>query len=82
MANKRTGIWHTYFEDGTLRGEIEYADDHGRFTEYYHDGKVFAEGPRAGSRNVGHWRFFADDGTLQSEGEYNNGSKSGTWTNY
>ena len=33
------------------------ADDHGRFTEYYHDGKVFAEGPRAGSRNIGHWRF-------------------------
>lgn len=79
LDNKRTGLWKTFFEDGAVRGEIEYADDHGRYTEYYHSGKVLAEGPRSGPRNVGHWRFFAEDGTLESEGEYVNGKKNGEW---
>jgi antitoxin component YwqK of YwqJK toxin-antitoxin module len=78
-ANKRTGPWKTFFEDGTLRGEIEYADDHGRYTEYFHSGKVLAEGPKSGARNVGHWRYFAEDGTLESEGEYVSGKRSGDW---
>src|SRR5882762_1964221 len=62
IQNKRSGPWKTFFEDGTLRGEIEYADDHGRFTEFYHSGKVLAEGPKSGVRSVGHWRYFAEDG--------------------
>ncbi len=82
LENKRTGLWTTFFEDGSKRGETEYEDDNGRHTEYYHDGKVQAEGPRAGSRNVGRWRFYADDGTLQSEGEYTNGKRSGEWKMY
>jgi len=82
LNNMRTGLWHTYFEDGTKRGEIEYSEDHGRFTEYYHSGKVFAEGPRVGLRNVGHWRFYDERGVLQSEGEYVNGKKHGEWKNY
>ncbi len=80
--NLRTGLWTTYFEDGTRKGEIEYAEDHGRYTEYYHSGKVLAEGPRAGPRSVGHWRYFAEDGTLQSEGDFENGKKSGRWLYY
>jgi antitoxin component YwqK of YwqJK toxin-antitoxin module len=79
LDNKRSGLWKTYFEDGVVRGEIEYADDHGRYTEYYHSGKVLSEGPRSGPRSVGHWRFFAEDGTLESEGEYVNGKKNGLW---
>ncbi len=82
LENKRTGFWITYFEDGSKRGETEYEDDNGRHTEYYHDGKVQAEGPRSGSRNVGRWRFFAADGTLQNEGEYTNGKRSGEWKMY
>ncbi len=82
VANKRAGLWTTYFEDETKRGEIEYADDHGRYTEYYHSGKIFAEGPRAGSKNVGHWRYYAEDGTLQSEGDYANGRRNGEWKHY
>lgn len=79
INNKRSGLWKTFFEDGARRGEIEYADDHGRFTEYYRSGKVLAEGPRVGVKNVGHWRFFAEDGTLESEGDYLNGRKNGPW---
>lgn len=82
VHNKRSGLWKTFFEDGTKRGEIEYADDHGRFTEYYHSGNVFAEGPRSGNRNVGHWRYYDEGGTLLSEGEYVNGKKQGEWKNY
>lgn len=80
--NKRTGLWTTYFEDGVTRGEIDYVDDFGTYTEYFHSGKVYSEGPRAGIRNVGHWRVFAEDGSLQSEGEYLNGKKNGEWLNY
>lgn len=79
VNNKRNGLWTAYFEDGTKKGEINYTNDFGRFTEYNHAGKVIAEGPRQGTRNVGLWRFFADDGTVQSEGNYDNGSKNGSW---
>lgn len=82
VANKRSGLWNTYFEDGTRKGEIEYIDDHGRYTEYFHNGKVYAEGPRSGARNVGQWRYFAEDGSLQLEGEFVNGKKNGEWKHY
>lgn len=79
-GNKREGVWETFFEDGVLRGEIEYTNDHGRYTEYYHSGKVMAEGPKAGIRNVGLWRYYAEaDGSLQSEGEFVDGRKNGAW---
>lgn len=78
-ANKRTGLWKTFFEDGVKRGEIEYSNDMGRYTEFYHSGKVLAEGPKSGARNVGRWRTYAEDGTLESEGEYSGGRKNGAW---
>src|SRR5260221_7034422 len=58
VMDKRNGLWNTFFEDGTKRGEIEYVDDFGRYTEFYHSGKVMAEGPKAGPKYVGHWRTF------------------------
>lgn len=82
VLDKRSGLWRTHFQDGVLRGEIEYADDHGRYTEYYHSGKVLAEGPKAGVRNVGHWRYFTEDGTLESEGEFLEGKRNGLWKHY
>ncbi len=82
LDNKRSGLWITHFEDGVKRGEIEYAEDHGRYTEYYHSGNVFADGPRSGTRNVGHWRYYDEKGVLQSEGDYVNGKKQGEWKNY
>jgi antitoxin component YwqK of YwqJK toxin-antitoxin module len=80
--NKRVGLWKLYFEDGVLKGECDYADDNGTYTEYYHSGKVLSEGPKAGTKNVGRWRFFAEDATIQSEGEYDNGKRHGEWVNY
>jgi antitoxin component YwqK of YwqJK toxin-antitoxin module len=83
VTNKREGIWKSYFEDGALRGEIEYKDDHGRHTEYYHSGKVLAEGPKSGTKNVGRWRYYVEeDGTLQSEGDFSDGKKNGEWKFY
>jgi antitoxin component YwqK of YwqJK toxin-antitoxin module len=81
-ANKRTGVWTAFFEDGVKKAEIDYKDDFGKYTEYHHSGKIMAEGPKSGVRNVGHWRTYAEDGTLESEGEYSNGSKNGDWTYY
>ena len=82
VMNQRQGHWKTHFEDGTLKGEIDYTDDHGRYIEYYQSGKIRAEGPKAGSKSVGFWRYFAEDGTLQSDGEFKDGKKTGVWTNY
>ncbi|MGC3946109.1 MAG: toxin-antitoxin system YwqK family antitoxin [Chryseolinea sp.] len=82
VKNQRQGHWKTNFEDGTLKGEIDYTDDHGRYIEYFQSGKVRSEGPKSGARSVGLWRYFSEDGTLQSEGEYKEGRKSGIWTNY
>jgi len=82
VSDKRSGLWRTYFQDGVLRGEIEYADDHGRYTEYYHSGKVLAEGPKAGVKQVGHWRYFSENGILESEGEFTDGKRNGIWKHY
>lgn len=79
QENKRTGLWKMFFEDGVRKGEIEYIDDHGRYMEYDHDGKLIAEGPRSGTRNVGLWKFYAPSGALEGEGSYENGKKEGTW---
>ena len=80
--NKRTGLWKTFYEDGDLRGQIEYVDDHGRYTEFDHAGKVIAEGPKSGVRQVGHWRFYDGNGALQREGDYENNKKNGLWKTY
>jgi antitoxin component YwqK of YwqJK toxin-antitoxin module len=82
VNNKRKGLWLSYFEDGVKKGEIDYSDDFGTFTEYYHSGKVLGTGPKSGIKNVGHWRFFAEDGTLMAEGEYAAGKRNGEWINY
>lgn len=80
--NKRTGLWLNYFEDGVKKGEITYNDDYGRFTEYYHSGKVLAEGPKMGTKQVGHWRYFSESGVIQSEGNFENNKRHGLWTMY
>ncbi len=80
--DKRVGFWKAWFEDGARRGEIDYDNDFGTYTEYYHSGKIAGVGPKAGARRVGHWRMYAEDGTLAAEGDYLNGKKHGVWTTY
>lgn len=82
--NRRNGNWKTFYEDGvTLKGEIMYSDDFGRYLEYDQAGKVLSEGPKMGARQVGHWRFYSsEDGTLQSEGDFENSKRNGDWINY
>lgn len=82
INNKRTGYWKTFFEDGKIKGNITYADDFGRYTEFYHDGKVQSEGPKMGAVPVGHWRIFNEDALLYSEGDFENGKKTGEWKYY
>lgn len=83
-GNRRNGLWRSYYEDGkTVRGEITYSDDFGRYIEYDQAGKVLSEGPRMGTRQVGHWRYYSPlDGTLQSEGDFENNKRNGEWINY
>ena len=83
VNNRRSGLWMSYFEDGVKKGEIDYIDDFGRYTEYFHSGMVAAEGPKMGTRQVGHWRFY-DEGTgsLLTQGDYENGKKTGEWVTY
>jgi antitoxin component YwqK of YwqJK toxin-antitoxin module len=81
-ANKRVGLWKTFYEDGARRGEIVYDDDYGRYTEYYHSGKVMGEGPKRGPTKVGHWRYFSETGHIESEGELENGRRTGEWVYY
>ena len=80
--NVRNGPWKFYYEDGLLRGEIDYQDDFGRYIEYDHSGKVLAEGPKMGTKQVGHWRFYSPTGILKTEGDFIDGKKSGVWLEY
>ncbi len=80
--SKHVGLWTTYFEDGSKKGEIDYKDDFGRYTEYGIDGKVIAEGPKNGTTQVGYWRFYGAEGVLQAEGEFESGKKTGEWKSF
>ncbi|MTI22049.1 membrane-binding protein [Fulvivirga sp. RKSG066] len=80
--SKREGPWRYYYESGSLKGQVNYTNARGQFTEFYSTGEVRAEGTRVGLKNVGKWQYFYKDGNLQAEGVYENGLKTGEWTYY
>lgn len=55
----------------------------GKFTEYFENGQIMAEGKYSDSKPVGYWKYFYQDGTIEQEGNFDNrGWHDGLWTWY
>jgi len=70
------GDYRVYFlPSKKLRIEASYLQggQHGKFREYYENGKIKTEGQYAGGKENGMWRFYSEDGLLETEIEYSQG---------
>jgi uncharacterized protein len=74
------------FRNGTMIAEgivDEKGLRQGKFTEYFENGRIMAEGRYVDSRPVGFWKYYYQDGNLEQEGEFDNrGLHIGQWTWY
>jgi antitoxin component YwqK of YwqJK toxin-antitoxin module len=77
------------FSDGELHGdykvyfmpaqkpkiEAKYLQGnlHGKYREFYENGRVKSEGQYAGGKENGVWRYYGEDGLLETEIEYSQG---------
>jgi antitoxin component YwqK of YwqJK toxin-antitoxin module len=69
LNNKRSGIWKSWFEDGTLWSEGRFVEGkrEGPGTVYHPNGKKHLEGQYKNGKRVGLWRAWNETGTLISE---------------
>ncbi|MCB0479796.1 MAG: hypothetical protein KDC83_00100 [Flavobacteriales bacterium] len=63
---RRTNMWISCFDDGTLWSECEYLKDqkHGVNRAYYPNGKLRFEGHWENDEQVGTWNTYDESGTL------------------
>lgn len=88
------GIHREYDASGTISGSKIYSDEGivvsegivneagnrtGKWTDFYHDGIVQAEGQYTENRQSGVWRFFDRSGKLEQTGSFINGRAEGLW---
>ncbi len=48
-------------------GEYSHGIRNGRFTDYYPNGKIWAECNYIDGKEHGHWTFFNEDGSIYKE---------------
>ena len=82
----RTQTFNEEYDDGSKRVEREvahYSDNHieahGRYREFYPNGKPFVEGQFREGRQHGEWTFYHDNGQLNRKATFNNGQPDGAW---
>lgn len=77
----------TKFDDGTPKVvcSVKYFSDgstirHGKYVEWYPNGKKFKEGQYEDGKKVGQWTVYFDDGKKAKSGTYKNDACDGVWT--
>ncbi len=79
-----TGIWRTWWEDGTQKSVCEFTND-GSATEmsFWHaNAELEARGMAINGRRIGRWDFFHANGAKESSGDYLGGLRDGEWTSW
>jgi antitoxin component YwqK of YwqJK toxin-antitoxin module len=74
------------YDDGKVRVERQVRQlsdnqivNHGKFTEYYRNGKKFAEGSYENGVHQGAWSFWHENGQLAKTVNFNKGLPDGAW---
>jgi antitoxin component YwqK of YwqJK toxin-antitoxin module len=75
VNDKKEGMWEQYYQGGTLKMNVKYADNklEGDFFVYDINGKPSLKGMYRNDRRQGKWTFFREDGVVEAELEYVNG---------
>ena len=81
-----TGVWRTWYPDGTLRSEVDFgppASRDVRTSRHWHPGgELAAVGTtRTGVRD-GEWAAWSPEGVMLSAGAYREGRRDGPWKLY
>jgi antitoxin component YwqK of YwqJK toxin-antitoxin module len=81
--DRPTGLWRTWFVDGTLRSEVDFGppgDTELRTSRHWHaNGALAAEGATKGGIRQGPWTFRLESGGLLWVGAYRDGRRDGSW---
>jgi antitoxin component YwqK of YwqJK toxin-antitoxin module len=84
--NVPTGLWRTWYADGTPRSEVDFGEpgsDVTRPSRFWHpNGRLAAEGPTRAAVREGAWSYWTEDGVLARTGSYRAGERDGPWTFY
>lgn len=82
----RPGVIPEKYEDGSMRIErhvLQLSDDqivnHGLYTEFYRNGKKFAEGNFDMGVHDGEWTFWHDNGQIAKKVNFKKGKPDGSW---
>ncbi len=69
---KKTGLWESFYEDGTRWSSTYYTDGvpNGYSITYFKNGTVQYKGEYKEGKRVGHWEFYLEDGTLEKSLDY------------
>jgi len=81
-----SGVWRTWYFDGTPRSEIDFGEPGSgatRVHRFWHEnGQLAAEGPAVEGIREGVWSYWTPQGTLERRGGYQGGKRDGPWTFY
>jgi antitoxin component YwqK of YwqJK toxin-antitoxin module len=79
-ANRKTGVWKTYYPNGNLKSEITYVNNRpdGYAKLYYENGKVSEEGIWKVNKWVGQYLYYHPNGNKAYDWQFNeNGKRTG-----
>lgn len=84
LDGKRTGMWESFYEDGTPASKGAYKDDEeeGPWVYWFENGRIQNEGAFAKGQPIGIWKGYYEDGKPATEGAYRDGLPDGAWKVY
>jgi antitoxin component YwqK of YwqJK toxin-antitoxin module len=81
-----TGVWRTWFSDGTPRSELDFGppgSSEARLGRFWHaNGELAAEGLTVAGVREGRWSYWSEDGRLLRSGIHRGGKRDGLWSFY
>jgi len=72
IHEKRDGLWKSYYRDGVVWSEGEYADGirEGKTVTYFANGNKYYEGQFVKAQKSGVWKFYNEQGEFVNETTY------------
>ena len=74
-----TGVWRTWYPDGSPRSELEMGEEPRPMRFWYEDGTLEAEGQGVLGVREGLWTYYHRNGRIASTGPFRAGVEEGHW---
>jgi antitoxin component YwqK of YwqJK toxin-antitoxin module len=78
------GVWHTWYEDGTPRSEVDFGDgEYPSPMRFWHpNGALWGAGDGIAGVRVGPWTYWRSDGSIEEQGCFDDGLRAGIWASF